>query len=81
MNLWEFFTIKKNGKKKYKRRRWRFIQKEFRPLFKYFKKKYKRYGRYEFRRYLKLMKKINKIGWIEYVKKSIEKEIKKKNNI
>jgi hypothetical protein len=81
MKLWDSFTIKKNGKKKRQRRRWRFIQKEFRPLFKYFKKKYKHVRYYEFRRYLKLMKKINKMGWSEFVKKTIDKQMKKKNNI
>jgi hypothetical protein len=80
MNLWESFNIKINSKKR-RRRRWRFIQKEFRPLFKYFKKKDKHLRYYEFRRYLKLMKKINKIGWIEFVKKTLDKQMKKQNNI
>ena len=78
MNLWDCFNIKKQKSNKRRRRRWRFIQKEFRPLFKYFKSKDKsvRFRYYVFRRYLKLMKKINKIGWSEYVKKSLNKQNK-----
>jgi len=74
MNLWYFINVKKKRGQKRRRRRWRFIEKEFRPLLKYFKNKYKKYSRYVFRRYLKKMKKIKKLGWIEYVKKCILKK-------
>jgi hypothetical protein len=73
MKLWQFLIIKKKGKKRL-RNRWRFIQKEFRPLFKYFKNKNKHYRRYIFKRYLKSMKRIYKLGWITYVKKTIDKQ-------
>ena len=78
MKLWDSFNIKKQKSKKRRYRRWRFIQKEFKPLFKYFKSKNKsvRFRYYVFRRYLKLMKRINKIGWSEYVKKSLDKQNK-----
>ena len=78
MKLWYFIDIKKKRGRKRKIRRWRFIEKEFRPLFKYFKKKYRFYNRYKFRRYLKKMKRIKKLGWSKYVKISIEKERMKK---
>jgi hypothetical protein len=74
MNLWYFINVKKKRGQKRRRRRWRFIEKEFRPLLKYFRNKYKKYSRYVFRRYLKKMKKIKKLGWIEYVKKCMLKK-------
>jgi hypothetical protein len=79
MRLWSFLIVKKTGKKKFKRRRWRFIQIEFRPLYKYFWDKERRYSHYIFRRNLKLMKKICKLGWSEYVKKTIDQQRKKIN--
>jgi len=78
MRLWSFLIVKRKGKKRF-RRRWRFIQIEFRPLYKYFWDKDRRYSHYLFRRNLKLMKKIYKLGWSEYVKKTIDQQRKKIN--
>jgi hypothetical protein len=71
MNLWQYFIVNKPKKRRYTRRR--FIQKEFRILFKYFKQKDKYYRKYIFKSYLKKMKHIFELGWTVYVKNTIDK--------